>query len=99
MDIQHIIICPYYCDVVNRHYLIINYKQTNTMKNLEVLKINVGESIDYKFGLITYDIYKVKNGLYELTDTSSGWVNCRINEQKLTDLLQGKISMLNLNWK
>lgn len=71
----------------------------NTMKNLEVLSINVGESIDYKFGLITYDIYKVKNGLYELTDTSSGWVNCRINEQKLTDLLQGKISMLNLNWK
>jgi hypothetical protein len=69
------------------------------MKNLEVLKINVGESIDYKFGPITYDIYKVKNGLYELTDTSSGWVNCRINEQKLTDLLQGKISMLNLNWK
>ena len=69
------------------------------MKALESLSIKIGESVDYKFGLITYDIYKVKDGLYELTDTSSGWVDCRINEQKLTNLLEGKISMLDLNWR
>jgi len=68
------------------------------MKNLESLSIKIGESVNYKFGLITYDIYRVKDALYELTDTSSGWYSVRVNEQKLIDLLQGRISMLDLNW-
>lgn len=68
------------------------------MKNLEVLSINVGESIDYKFGLITYDVCRVDDNWFELTDTSSGWVTATLTRNELSYLLQGKITVIDLNW-
>lgn len=58
----------------------------------------IGESVDYKFGLITYEICRVEDEVYELTDTSSGWYTATLSKRELTDLLKGELTMLELNW-
>jgi len=62
-------------------------------------KLPVGHSMDWKFGLITRDVYKVSEEKFELTDTSSGWFSVIVKKNTMLKLLSGEKSLNSLNWK
>lgn len=65
---------------------------------MNLLKLKNGESADWKFGIITR--YVEKHGkYYYIHDTSDGWSIAKVTKKKLADLLNGKVDLLELNWK
>jgi hypothetical protein len=66
------------------------------MENLLTLKI--GSSIDFKLFMITYNLYRISGNKYEITDLSSGWNIATINKSELNDIVNGKLSLLELSW-
>lgn len=70
------------------------------MNNLtNILDLPIGHSTDWKFGLITRDVYRMSETKFELTDTSHGWLNCRVDLDTMRKLINGEQSILDLNWK
>ena len=67
-----------------------------TKNDIEGLKI--GRSINWKFGLVTRDIYRISENLFELTDTSDGWLNATVTKNTLIKVIEGKKDILTLNW-
>ena len=64
----------------------------------KILNLEVGHSIDWKFGLITREIYRVSNNKFEITDMSSGWITTNVTKQQMIDLLDDKLRLTELNW-
>lgn len=75
--------------------------KSERMKTLEnqINNLPIGHSMDFKPFMITYDIYRISAKKFELTDTSSGWVNAEITQERLIETMEGKFSFLDLNWK
>lgn len=70
------------------------------MKNLtNITDLPIGHSTDWKFGLVTRDVYRISETKFELTDTSHGWLNCIVNLDTMDRLISGEQSILELNWK
>lgn len=68
--------------------------------NIEALdNLEIGTSMDWKFGLVTRDVLKVKKDIFVISDCSSGWHEARINRETLLKVVNGEISLLDLNWK
>ena len=68
-----------------------------TPKDLDTMLI--GEARDWKYGLITRDVYKISENLFELTDLSSGWVNAVVDKATMILLLSGMKNIMDLDWK
>lgn len=69
------------------------------MDKNEILNMPIGKQMDWKFGLVTRTVYRKSKNIYYIDDTSSGWVTATVTYDKMVDLLDGKLSMLDLNWK
>jgi hypothetical protein len=54
---------------------------------------------DWKFGLITREIYRVSEDQFEIHDTSDGWNVAIVSKAELADLLNGKMSLRQLDWE
>lgn len=65
----------------------------------ELLNLKVGTATDWKFGLITYDVYRINEDEFEITDTSSGWYNTILNKKLFEKILDGKVSLNQLDWE
>jgi len=65
----------------------------------KILNLPIGHSIDWKFGLITRDVYRKNEKKFELTDMSSGWQNVTVTIEQMLDLIDGKLDILSLKWK
>lgn len=65
----------------------------------KIIKLPLGESIDWKFGLITRTICRVKTNRFEIEDTSSGWVSAKVNLDTMVKLTSGEIKLIELDWK
>ena len=63
------------------------------------LNINIGEGVDWKFGLITRYVERVEDDIYQIHDTSSGWYTATVNKETLDKVTNGEISLLELNWE
>ena len=59
---------------------------------------DIKNQTDWRFGLITREIVKVSEDLFEIHDTSNGWQIAQVDKQTLKDLIDGKISLTTLNW-
>jgi hypothetical protein len=59
----------------------------------------IGTWVNWKFGLITREIYRVSEDLFEINDTSDGWVTARVNKETLAGVMNGTIPMTSLEWK
>jgi hypothetical protein len=66
----------------------------------KILDLKVGHSTDWKFGLITRDVYRISDKYFELTEISGGsWLNAKVSKETMTQILEGKKSLLTLNWR
>lgn len=67
---------------------------------LEIIKnLEIGTSVDWKFGLITRDVLRVSDNIFVISDTSGGWVEARVNLETIEKLFNGEMSLLELNWR
>ena len=58
----------------------------------------IGTWADWKFGLITREVYRVSEDLFEINDTSDGWVTAKVNKETLVGVMNGTIPMTSLEW-
>lgn len=65
---------------------------------MAILNINIGESQDWKFGLVTREISRVDNFNYEIIDTSNGWITSKVNVVELLELIRGEKQLSELVW-
>lgn len=61
--------------------------------------LNIGHSVDWKFGLSTRDVFRSGFNTYVISDFSSGWVQATVDKDTLIKLFGGEISLLDLDWK
>lgn len=73
-------------------------KIINTTEPKKII-LKVGEQKDWKFGLISRNVTRVKEDLYEIDDFSDGWVSASINHETFEKLIIGEISLSSLNWE
>lgn len=71
---------------------------TKTQKN-KLLNLPIYNMMDWKFGLITREVYRISEKFFEIHDLSSGWLSAKVSKDKLEKILDGKISLQELNWK
>ena len=65
----------------------------------KIMNLPIGHSMDWKFGLITRDVYRMSEDKFDITETCGGWVNAIVDKQTMQDILEGKISLLELDWE
>lgn len=53
---------------------------------------------NWKFGLVTREIVRISEDLFEIHDTSNGWQIAEVDKQTLKDIIDGTISLTTLNW-
>jgi hypothetical protein len=63
------------------------------------IDINVGEGIDWKFGLITRYVERISFNKYQIHDTSSGWYTATVDKETLDNLTTGKMSLIEIDWE
>lgn len=66
---------------------------------LDLKNFPIGTQKDWKFGLISRTVYRAKEDKFEIDDTSSGWVSTKLNKSDFLKLINGEISLLDLDWK
>ena len=54
---------------------------------------------DLKIGLSTYEVIRYQENVFEINSTSNGWVSALISKIQLSNLLNGKLSILDINFK
>jgi len=65
----------------------------------DFLNMPLESSADWKFGLSTRDVYRIDKDSWELTDTSSGWLNVTVGLNEIQMLLNGHLSITDLDWE
>ena len=53
---------------------------------------------NWRFGLVTREIVRISEDLYEIHDTSNGWHIAEVDKQTLKGVIDGTISLTTLNW-
>lgn len=57
-----------------------------------------GETVDWKFGLITRTIQRINETLYVIHDMSDGWLTADVTIEQLDKLLNGELLLTQLDW-
>lgn len=66
--------------------------------DLSIENFPIGGLKDWRFGLITREVYRVSEDKFEINDTSCGWLITYVNLITMQDLIVGKLSLSELNW-
>lgn len=64
----------------------------------ELLNMEVGKGMDWKFSIITRFIERVEPDAYLIHDTSNGWYIATVNRMTLERLLKGEKDLMDLHW-
>lgn len=64
-----------------------------------IMDLKVGQSKDWKFGLITRHITRVGEDEYQIDDTSDGWSSAFVTGEELKQIIKGELQLLDLNWE
>jgi hypothetical protein len=64
-----------------------------------LMNLEIGYSIDWKFGLVTRDVLRISKNKFEINDTCGRWVSAIVTKKKMQDILDGKISLWELDWQ
>jgi hypothetical protein len=55
-------------------------------------------NIDWKFGLITRNIYRAHKNVFYIDETSGGWITALVTLEQMIGLTEGAISLTDLEW-
>ena len=67
------------------------------MINLNNFQVHTSQ--DWKFGLITREIYRVSEDRFEINDLSDGWLTAEVDKATIIGLMNGTISLTSLEWQ
>jgi len=65
---------------------------------MDLLDFKIQEQRDFKFGLCTREVVKISDDKFEINDTSCGWTSAIVNTETLQNLIDGKKSLLDINF-
>lgn len=68
------------------------------MDNLNLDNFMIGETKDFKFGLITREVFRALKNLFVIDDTSCGWTTAQVDQQTLESLINGSLSILDIDF-
>ena len=63
-----------------------------------LLKLHTMNIENWRFGLVTREIVRISEDLFEIHDTSDGWQIAEVDKQTLKGVIDGTISLTTLNW-
>jgi hypothetical protein len=73
------------------------------MENITIVEqienLKIGETQDWKFGLVTREVYRKSKNIFEIDDTSHGWLKAVVKIDVMKKLITGEIELTSLNWK
>ena len=69
----------------------------HTHMNLDNFPVHTSQ--DWKFALITREIYRVSQDRFEINDLSDGWLTAEVDKPTLLGLINGNISLTSLDWQ
>ena len=61
--------------------------------------MEIGEMIDWKFGLINRQIERISENDYLIHETSGSWITATVDKKTLDKLIIGEMSLLELYWE
>jgi hypothetical protein len=64
-----------------------------------MVTMEIGEMIDWKFGLINRQIERISENDYLIHETSGSWITAKVDKKTLDKLTNGEMSLLELNWE
>jgi hypothetical protein len=67
--------------------------QPYNLHKLEGLNHKTGTHKDWKFGLVTRDVYRIDTKTFIITDTSSGWTQAQVSLHIMKKLLTGEYNL------
>ena len=65
---------------------------------MDLLDFKIQEQRDFKFGLCTREVVKISNDKFEIHDTSCGWTSAIVDTETMQNLIDGKKSLLDINF-
>ena len=65
----------------------------------QIENLEIGKSKDWKFGLITREVYRRSKNVFEIDDTSDGWTKAVVKIDVMKKLITGEIKLTSLDWK
>ena len=80
--------------IVKARTYLISFNSQNKIKIAikNIKRMSIHGSFDYKFGLITYHIFRDDEVFYSVTDTSSGWTEIdNVDQERLILFIKGDI--------
>jgi hypothetical protein len=64
----------------------------------KIINLSIGESIDWKFGLITREVYRISKNKFEINETCGIWITAIVTKKQMNDLFNGSLSIRELKW-
>ena len=65
-----------------------------------IMNLKIGFSMDWKFGIITRDVYRVSENKFEISEVSGGtWYVAKVSKETMQKVLNGEIHLSELKWK
>lgn len=68
------------------------------MNTIKIENMEIGATADWKFGLITRNVLRVSENLFEINDTSDGWLTADVTLADMQGLMAGEIELDGLEW-
>lgn len=65
----------------------------------KVLALKKDESLDWKFMLSIYEIWRISENLFMITDIKLGDGYSLVSKEEIENLFSGKIRLLDLEWQ
>jgi len=65
-----------------------------------IMNLKIGFSMDWKFGIITRDVYRVSENKFEISEVSGGtWHVAKVSKETMQKVLNGEIHLSELKWR
>ena len=64
----------------------------------QIINLSIGESIDWKFGLTTREVYRISKNKFEINETCGIWITAIVTKKQMNDLFNGSLSIRELKW-
>ena len=65
----------------------------------EVSELGIGETVDFKGGLLSRTITYLGHHRFEIDQTAGDWVSTIVTMNQVIDLVYGRLDFIDLEWK
>ncbi len=74
-------------------------QQASLLNAVNLEYFTIGTSQNWRFGIITRDVYRINSNRFEIHDTSHGWQTATVDLATMERLINGAEQLYNLKWQ